>query len=78
MSKIQLAGDDVDRLLNRFVGDECCFKKGELKYIVEGLKIHAKNIDLKTAADVEVGQLKISVKELRFNHEGACVDFSLA
>ena len=77
MSKIQLQGDDVNRLLNRFVGNECCFNNGELIYIVEGLKIHAKNIDLKTAAEVEVGHLKISVKELRFNHEGACVDFSL-
>ncbi|MFZ2657932.1 MAG: hypothetical protein WAX69_23575 [Victivallales bacterium] len=77
MSKIQLTGTDINRLLNRFVSDKCSFKDGDLRYAGEGLTVHAKNIDLKTAADIEAGGLKISAKELKFNHEGADVDFTL-
>lgn len=77
MSKIQLTGVDVNKLLNRFVSDKCSFKDGELRYSCEDLVVHAKNIDLKTAADIETGGLKIIAKELKFNHEGADVDFSL-
>ena len=77
MSKIQLTGADVNNLLNRFLSDKCSFKNGELKYAGDGLSIHAKNIDMKTSAEIEVRGLKISAKELKFNHEGADVDFTL-
>ena len=77
MSKIQLTGADVNKLLNRFVSDKCSFKDGELRYAGEGLTVHAKHIDLKTAAEIETGGLKISAKEMKFNHEGADVDFTL-
>jgi hypothetical protein len=77
MSKIQLSGADVNKILNRFVSDKCSFKDGELRYADEGLTVHAKHIDLKTAADIETVGLKINAKEMKFNHEGADVDFSL-
>ncbi len=77
MSKIQLKSGDVNRLLKRFVGNHCSFEAGEIDYAVEGFKVHAKNVDIKTSAEVEVGEFQISIRELRFNHEGADVDFSL-
>ena len=77
MSKVFISGNDLNKLLERFVGKDCSFKGGELDYKTKDLSIHAKNIDLKAMVDIDTSGLKISAKELKFNHEGADVDFSL-
>ncbi len=77
MSKIQLTGSDINRLLKRFASDKCSFADGDLKYSAEGLSIHAKNIDIKSSAEIETAGLKISARELKFSEEGAYADFSL-
>ena len=77
MSKIQLKSVDVNRLLKRFVGDHCRFEDGEVNYTNRDFRVHAKNIDVKTSAEIEAGGLQIRIRELRFTHEGADVDFDL-
>ncbi|MFA4945493.1 MAG: hypothetical protein WC789_12420 [Lentisphaeria bacterium] len=77
MSKLQVNGPDLNKLLKLLVGDGCAFEKGVLHYTSAKAKVQASEIQLLAKVEVETRGLRIHGQAVKFNRDGAEVDFEI-